>query len=128
MTEIWKDIKGYEGLYQVSNLGRIKSFHKGKAGIILSVKNSKGWHLSFGASNNGVCKTLRIHQIVAEHFLEKTNGKTEVNHKDLNRQNNYVKNLEWVTPSENMKHAAVSKPLFLKNMKHKNQFVVLFWV
>lgn len=61
VNEVWKDVKGYEGLYQVSNLGHIRSNKK-----MLSLKNSKGWYLSFRACKNNNQKTLRVHRVVAE--------------------------------------------------------------
>ena len=70
MAEEWKWIKGYEGIYQVSNLGRIKSFHKDKInGFILSVKNSNGWYLTALLRDENKRDTKRIHQLVAEHFI-----------------------------------------------------------
>ena len=95
MQEIWKDIPEYEGLYQVSNLGRVKSKKK-------ILKPIKGEYLKVGLSKNGVQTTKYIHRLVAETFLGKCN--LQVNHKDENKYNNHLDNLEWVTFKENMNY------------------------
>lgn len=98
--EIWKDVVGYEGVYQVSNLGRLRSRFK----IRKPVKRKDGyWHSKLRI--NGVEKMKLIHRLVAEAFLEATSDQTEVNHKDGNRANTRLENLEWVTRSENLKHS-----------------------
>lgn len=117
MTEIWKDIEGFEGKYQISNLGRVKTLRRIYfSGVnhsqeriqeekILSQKVSK---------NTGYCIVLlygdrrhylTVHRLVAEAFLPKILGRDIINHKDGNKQNNRVDNLEWCTYSENTKHA-----------------------
>ena len=93
--EIWKDIEGYEGLYQVSNLGRIKSKRK-------ILKNINGEYLKVGLSKNGVQKTLYIHRLVAETFFGKS--KLQVNHKDENKHNNNINNLEFISFKENINY------------------------
>lgn len=104
MTEIWKDIKEFDG-YQVSNLGRVKSFKRYKEGRILSeIPHSLGY-LRTRLSKDGGSYTLYTHRLVAEAFVENENNYKEVNHKDLIKKNNKADNLEWVTRSENLKHA-----------------------
>lgn len=105
MQEIWKDIKGYEGLYQVSNLGRIRSTDKivkrGKngdyfrKGIILKPQKSKNGYLVCKLSKNGICPSKNIHRLVAEAFIDNPNNYPCINHKDENKQNNIVDNLEY---------------------------------
>lgn len=107
MEEIWKDIKGYEGLYQISNMGRVKSLPKKnvkryQSELILKLKNNKGY-LQVNLYNKRKMKAYQIHRLVAENFLEKP--KLEVNHKNGIKSDNSIENLEWVTPKENMQHA-----------------------
>ena len=97
--EEWRDIKGYEGKYQVSNLGRVKSRHK-----ILKPNNVKGY-LYVYPSKNSKKEALKVHRLVAEAFIDNPENKPEVNHIDGNKENNRVENLEWCTKSENMQHA-----------------------
>ena len=105
MDEIWKDIKGYEGLYQGSNWGRAKSldrYVKGKGhslqfkkGRILKPMKDNNGYLFVRLSKDGKHTTFNIHRLVAEHFLDNPNNYKEVNHKDENKTNNVVTNLEW---------------------------------
>lgn len=111
--EIWKDIRGYEGIYQISNHGRVKSIdrrvrnHKCgatrtiKEHIIHSTDNGNGYQI-VGLRGNGKRKNFYVHRLVAEHFIEKPDGKEYINHMDYNRANNNVANLEWCTQKENM--------------------------
>ena len=93
MKEIWKDIKDYEGHYQVSNWGRIKSIKFGKE-IILKQNIRRGYYYVC-LSKNGIAKNYFIHRLVAEAFLDNPNNYPCVNHKDENKLNNNVENLEW---------------------------------
>ena len=117
--EIWKDIKCYEGLYQISSYGRVKSLSRKLRYIqsnngkelfriskerILNLKNVKGYN-AITLCKNGINKQFRICRLVALNFIDNPQNKTQVNHIDCNKKNDNVNNLEWVTPSENMKHA-----------------------
>ena len=116
--EIWKDIKGYEGMYQVSDLGRVRSLDRKclnregvmvrRKGAIKSLsKNRQGYlyvNLSSG-TKNATNKRTRVHRLVAEAFIPNPENKPQVNHKDLDKSNNSVSNLEWVTRKENVEHA-----------------------
>lgn len=104
--EIWRDIPGYEGRYQVSNFGRVISlFHQ----RILTPKRCGSGYQCISLSNSGVKKRFYIHRLVALCFLTKPKvGANEVNHKDFDRSNNRISNLEWVTREENCKHAYVN--------------------
>lgn len=92
--EVWKDIKGYEGLYQVSNSGRVKSFHHNKEKILKGSANDMGY-LHVGLNKNGKCKFKMNHRLVAEAFIPNQNNLPFINHKDCNPLNNQVDNLEW---------------------------------
>ena len=113
MTEEWKDIIGYERLYQISNLGNVKSLRreymcgKGrkvckKETTISQQTNNHGYRYCF--LFNGKKSIKYIHILVGLHFIENSNKKTQINHKDLNKENNIVSNLEWVTNRENTIH------------------------
>lgn len=106
IEEIWKslDFMGYPD-YQVSNMGRVKSFERNgtKGGILKQGKNKYGYLLVV-LCKNGVTKTFAVHQLVALTFLKNPNNLPQINHKDENKENNHVDNLEWVTPKENVNY------------------------
>lgn len=107
MEEIWKDIKGYEGLYQVSNCGRVKSLRNRsnhKEEIIMKQSIVMGYSV-ISLCKESISKMYKIHRLVANAFIKNPNGKPQVNHKDGNKQNNNAENLEWVTAKENTIHA-----------------------
>lgn len=117
-VEIWKDVDSSGGLYQVSNLGNVKrvSWHRktpsGHFGsvvdrILVPTRTSKGY-LYVSLHFHGMRKKYKVHRLVALHFIPLSVGKTCVNHKDGNKENNIVENLEWCTPKENTEHAIKS--------------------
>ncbi len=101
-NEIWKTIEGYEGLYAVSNFGRVKNV---TTGLVRRASYCKDKYLKIGLHNNGVRKTVSIHKLVAKAFIPNPDNKPQINHKDLNKENNSASNLEWVTGEENRLHA-----------------------
>lgn len=98
--EIWRDVKGYEGIYQISNLGSLKS-NKGykKASV-----NQDGYYQTT-LYKNGVKRNVLVHRLVAEAFLPNPQNKRTVNHLDGNKLNNKLVNLEWATNKEQTQHA-----------------------
>ena len=102
--EEWRDVVGYEGLYQVSNLGRVKSFHKNNAKIITPKPDNHGY-LRVVLCKDFKKKNRMVHVLVAQAFIPNPESKRQVNHIDGNKTNNHVSNLEWVTPAENIHHA-----------------------
>ena len=123
MKEIWKDIKGYEGLYQISNCGRLKSFKKHKDGYITSNTNSKGWYLSVRLKDsNGIRKSERIHVLVAKHFIGEVPKGYHVHHKDGNKQNNFVENLEIIHPRQHYKETISNNKNILLGLNNYNKY------
>lgn len=114
MEEIWKDIKNYEGFYQVSNLGNVRSLDRyvnykkiGKQyikGKNLKPNNVSGYYQVL-LMNNGKKAYKKVHRLVAETFIPNPDNKPQVNHIDGNKLNNNVENLEWNTVSENILHS-----------------------
>lgn len=98
IKEIWKDIKGYEGLYQVSNYGKVKSLiqnNSRRKKVLKPYLNNSGYLRVNLYDKLGKAKKLYIHRLVALNFLDKPNNKNIVNHIDCNKLNNCVENLEW---------------------------------
>lgn len=129
MEEIWKDIEGYEGKYQVSNLGRVKSL-KRKCNVlngyrtvnekILNLNKNRYGYVTVNLSKNNKNKICTIHRLVATAFIPNPENKPQVNHIDGNKTNNIVENLEWVSKEENMQHAVNTGLLkFTEERNHK---------
>lgn len=122
MKEVWKDIEAYEGLYQISNLGRVKSLYTNT--ILKGCKDKKGY-LKVILCKNSIKSTKKFHRLVAESFIPNPENKPEVNHIDEDKTNNKVSNLEWMTTKENSNHGtrnervskAKSIPIIATNIK-----------
>jgi hypothetical protein len=120
MKEIWLPVIGYEGLYSVSNLGRVLS-HKRHIRIsacdrkkehfieikekVCRANKGNGGYLYHGLTKDGILKSIKVHRMVAMAFIPNPEGHPQVNHKDGNKQNNLLENLEWCTSRENLIHA-----------------------
>lgn len=103
--EIWRDIEGFEGLYKVSNLGKIKSFYKnGKTKILKPVPNFKGYERVSLCDRQGHKKIFCVHRLVGKAFILNPHNKSQINHINGNKRDNKIENLEWVTPQENCIH------------------------
>ncbi len=101
--EEWKDVENYEGLYQVSTFGRIKSFQQNKNGKILKGRKDKDGYVMIDLRKDGQIKKCKVHRLVLSTFNPIENmSNMEVNHKDGIRDNNSIENLEWMTHKENM--------------------------
>lgn len=105
--EIWKDAVGYEGLYEVSNLGRIKSLidnhGNSREKIVKPIKNTHGY-FTVNLSKDKKQRSVRLHRLIALTFIENPNNFPYINHKDENKTNNRVENLEWCTPKYNVNY------------------------
>lgn len=107
---IWKQIKGFEN-YQISNTGLIR-----KGDLILKPFDNKGYE-RIELKNGDIKSKKLIHRLVAEHFIPNPLNKSQVNHKDCNKKNNHVDNLEWVTNKENAQHAIANIPTRKQQLK-----------
>ena len=121
--EEWRDITGYEGKYQVSNLGRVKSLNyrrTGKDKVLKQLKNPQGY-LAATLYRDGKSKKFLIHRLVAQAFLPNLDELPEINHKDENKKNNCVDNLEWCTSKYNKNYGGHTERRILtlkSNGKH----------
>lgn len=113
MNEVWVDIENYEGLYRISNLGNVESLQritKGKHIRVvpykrLALNKNKDGYVQVNLWKNNKLKRYKTSVLVATHFISNVDNKPQVNHIDGNKDNNRFDNLEWVTASENLKHA-----------------------
>lgn len=119
--ETWKDISGYEGIYEVSDLGRVRSLvqrNRWKPGILKPQKHRYGY-LYVNLCKDGKVKGMKVHRLVAQAFIPNPNNLPQVNHKDENPQNNAASNLEWCSARYNINYGtrngrvavALSKPV-----------------
>ena len=113
MKEIWKDCKGYEGLYQVSNLGRVWSIRSQR--YLKGCYDKDGYIKVNLTAKNGKVKTERVHRLVALAFLSNPKGLPQVNHIDENKENNCVDNLEWTSIKDNANHGTRNKRISKAN-------------
>jgi len=120
MEEVWKDIVDYEGLYQISNFGRIKSMKrevcnnyllsgKQKRNEMIRASFNKKGYRRISLCKNGKAKNFMVHRLVACAFVENPNNLTSINHKDENKSNNNAYNLEWCSVSYNINYGSRNK-------------------
>lgn len=101
MKEIYIDIHNYEGHYQISNYGNVKSL---KSNRLLTPQKTEKGYLSIKLQRENEQKTFRVHRLVAQMFISNIEDKPQINHKDGNKENNEVSNLEWCDNNYNAKH------------------------
>ncbi len=144
MEELWKDIEGYEGLYQISNMGRVKSLARPCKGFgfkftvdrILSQKCNSNGYKEILLSKEGKHKTVSVHRLVAIAFLPNPDKLPMVNHKDENKSNNCIDNLEWCTAKYNanygthvarMREKLVSKSKSVYQIDKQCGMIIRWW-
>lgn len=124
MIEIWKDIEGYEGVYQISSLGRVRSLnynHTGEIKIIKLQDNGKGY-LRAHLHKNNKTKKYMVHRLVAQAFIPNPDNLPFINHKDENSHNNTLNNLEWCTHEYNINYGTRTKKANQSKSKKILQF------
>jgi len=124
LEEIWKDIEGWEGVYQVSSKGRLKSFKSDVNGYILSNINKKGGYFSVVLTDSihKRKRYVRMHVLVAEAFIGKRIKGMQIHHKDGNKQNNIVSNLEYIHPADHYKETLVNNPQIVTGIVNYNKY------
>lgn len=123
MKECWKDIKGYEGVYQISNFGRLRKYYSYiKQERILKPMICSNKYLVACLYKNATQKKLLIHRLVAEAFIPNPNNLPCVNHKDETRTNNRVDNLEWCSQKYNLNYGTIKEKHRNRQCKAVNQY------
>ena len=122
--EIWKDVIGYEGIYQVSNFGNVRSLNWRNTGKIknLSIRINNDGYCLVNLSGDSKCKSKTVHRLVATAFLKNPNNYLEINHIDENKLNNCVSNLEWCTHKENVRKFIGNHPDCAKFRKSSQKY------
>lgn len=136
MDEIWKDIEGYEGLYQVSNLGRIQSLPRVnlcvnrtyiRKGKVLKGSSDKDGYLCVHLSKNGIERKFLVHRLVTKHFIPNPNNYQQVNHKNEIVNDNRVLNLEWCDCAYNIRYGTgIKRRAKLQTNKHGAKAVLQY--
>lgn len=108
IKETWKPIEGYEGIYEVSDQGRVRNAKRG--GRIMTASTVTHGYRAVSLYKEGKQRAALVHRLVAKAFIPNPESKPQVNHKDMDKSNNCISNLEWVTQNENLAHAFINKP------------------
>lgn len=119
--EIWKEIAGFEGLYAVSNKGRVKNLETGK--VLKNWSNPQGYPFVALYKGDGTSKQITVHRLVATAFIPNPLNLPQVNHKDENKTNNDVSNLEWCTPSQNQRYSAHQRSCKINQLNLEGEFI-----
>lgn len=131
MDEIWKDISGYEGLYQVSNLGRVRSLdrisngRRLKGALKSNIKDKDGY-FKVNLYKDGKLSTQQVHRLVAKSFIPNPDNLPQVNHKDEDKTNNCADNLEWCTNEYNNKYSNVAQKWHQSGIEKSRKAVLQF--
>jgi len=123
MDEEWRPVEGYEGLYEVSNLGRVKSLHPRNSGKIRALKVKRNGYIAVTLSRNGKLKTVTVHQLVAQAFIPNPRNLKEVNHLNEIKSDNRSENLAWATRRENVLYGTRGEN-HSRTMKERGYFKV----
>lgn len=126
--EIWKAIEGYEGLYQVSTEGQVRSLgnNKSRKTKILKQSTDSSGYKQIGLHKNGKCKTYLVHRLVAQTFIPNPNNLPQVNHKDEDKINNHVSNLEWCTQEYNNNYGTHNQRVIEANKEKNGKPILMF--
>lgn len=136
-AEEWRPVVGYEGYYEISSIGNIRSldryvFNKGnqsnsfiKGKPLMSMENKYGYYMHC-LYKDGRYKNVPIHRMVALAFLQNTDNEPQINHKDGNKKNNRVENLEWVSPSKNVQHAYDTQLNTCVSIRHYKAVIITY--
>lgn len=131
MAEIWRDIEGYEGSYQVSNLGRVRavdrvvygklSYKNGRfvKGRVLKLRKNKEGYVKVNLNKDGVKSTYDVHKLVADAFMSNPNNFPQINHRDENKANNQVFNLEYCDAHYNTNFGTRNERI-ANSLRHSN--------
>ena len=122
--EIWKDVVGWEGLYQVSSFGRVKSFRRKEPHLLSACVGKHGYRVVLLYNGNGQRKNERVHRLVAQAFIPNPNNYPYINHKDEDKTNNQVENLEWCTAKYNNNYGTYIERQ--RNSSPRNTPVLMF--
>lgn len=122
-NEVWKPVVGYEDLYEVSSFGRVKSLNynrTGKEKIRKPLKTKYGY-LQVNLCKDGKPKNFKVHRLVAENFIPNPLNLPQINHKDENKENNFVENLEFCDAQYNTNYGTRNERIVLKNINHPSK-------